>query len=219
MASFYFIYSNTIQKINYIFQNHAKNFATIIPGTNSRTNFTPLTGMPKSKKPSKEVSFHAKDYKTKEQKVVTISCVEFIRRFMMHVLPNGFQKIRYYGFLNNRWKSKNLAIIFRIQRHRRFISKLSGLSMNEVLLKVWNYDIKACPVCGCCNSMHPGGRTYAMRNLTIEISYFFNSFPRRLICRAIKSITVAKTNPSCLFFEHIFLFDARKIYTIPIYTG
>ena len=91
-------------------------------------------------------------------------CEEFIRRFMMHVLPNGFQKIRYYGFLNNRWKSKNLAIIFRLQGHRRFISKLSGLSMNEVLLKVWNYDIKACPVCGCCNSMHPGGRTYAMRN-------------------------------------------------------
>ena len=112
----------------------------------------------------KEVSFRAKDYKTKEEKVVTISCVEFIRRFMMHVLPSGFQKIRYYGFLNNRWKSKNLAIIFRIQGHRRFVSKLSELSMDEVLLKVWNYNIRTCPACGCCNSMRPIGRTYVMRN-------------------------------------------------------
>lgn len=111
-----------------------------------------------------EVSFSAKDYKTGGQKVVTISCVEFIRRFMMHVLPCGFQKIRYYGFLNNRWKSKNLAIIFRIQGHRRFQSRLSELSMGEVLLKVWNYNIRTCPVCGCCNSMRPSGRTYALKN-------------------------------------------------------
>lgn len=111
-----------------------------------------------------EVSFRAKDYKTGGQNTVTISCVEFIRRFMMHVLPCGFQKIRYYGFLNNRWKSKNLAVIFRIQGHRRFQSMLSGLSMEEVLLKVWNYNIRTCPVCGCCNSMRPSGRTYALRN-------------------------------------------------------
>lgn len=50
----------------------------------------------------KEVSFHAKDYRTNKQKIVTLSCVEFIRRFMMHVLPCGFQKICYYEFLNNR---------------------------------------------------------------------------------------------------------------------
>ena len=110
-----------------------------------------------------EVSFKAKDYKTGRQKVVTVSCVEFIRRFMMHVLPCGFQKIRYYGFLNNRWKSKNLAIIFRIQGHRRFRSVLSGLSMDKVLLTVWNYDIHKCPECGC-SSMRHCGRTYAMRN-------------------------------------------------------
>lgn len=34
---------------------------------------------------------------------------------MMHVLPPGFQKIRYYGFLNNRSKKKNLKLIFRLQ--------------------------------------------------------------------------------------------------------
>lgn len=109
------------------------------------------------------VSFRAKDYRTGGSKTVTVSCAEFIRRFMMHVLPSGFQKIRYYGFLNNRWKSRNLRIIFRIQGHRRFRSMLSGLSMDEVLLKVWNYNVHKCPECGC-NSMRHCGRTYAMRN-------------------------------------------------------
>ena len=112
----------------------------------------------------KEVSFHAKDYKTGKMKTITISCVEFIRRFMMHVLPTGFQKIRYYGFLNNRRKSKNLAIIFRIQGHRRFQAMLSGLSMDEVLLKVWGYNIHNCPECGCINSMRHAGRIFSFRN-------------------------------------------------------
>lgn len=110
------------------------------------------------------VTFSAKDYKTKERKSVTITCEEFIRRFMMHVLPSGFQKIRYYGFLNNRWKSRNLTIIFNIQGHRRFQSMLSELSMDQVLLKVWNYNIHKCPECGCCNSMRHYGRTFVMRN-------------------------------------------------------
>lgn len=39
---------------------------------------------------------------------ITLSHEEFIQRFLMHVLPSGFQKIRYYGFLNNRMKSSNL---------------------------------------------------------------------------------------------------------------
>lgn len=111
-----------------------------------------------------DVTFSAKDYKTNEMKSVTITCEEFIRRFMMHVLPSGFQKIRYYGFLNNRWKSRNLTIIFNIQGHRRFQAMLSELSMDEVLLKVWNYNIHKCPECGCCNSMRHCGRTFVMRN-------------------------------------------------------
>ncbi len=111
----------------------------------------------------KEVRFSAKDYKTCKQKTITISCVEFIRRFMMHILPYGFQKIRYYGFLNNRWKNRNLSIIFRIQGHRRIQSQLSGLSMDEVLLKVWHYNIHICPACGC-NGMRHIGRTFNMRD-------------------------------------------------------
>ena len=109
------------------------------------------------------VSFKAKDYRTGTDKIVTIPPVEFIRRFMMHVLPAGFQKIRYYGFLNNRYKNRNLTIIFNIQNRRRRPSVLSGMSYDQVLLKLWGIDIHVCPVCGCVGSMKHAGRTYAMR--------------------------------------------------------
>ena len=40
------------------------------------------------------------------RRTITLDNTEFIRRYLMHVLPPGFQKIRYYGFLNNRGKRK-----------------------------------------------------------------------------------------------------------------
>lgn len=93
---------------------------------------------------------------------VTLENTEFIRRFLMHVLPEGFQKIRYYGFLNNRWKSKNLRLIFTLQGHQRFQRRYTGLSMAELLKAAWNVDIRVCPACGC-PGMRPMGRTYACR--------------------------------------------------------
>jgi hypothetical protein len=55
------------------------------------------------------VSFQWKDYRTDGQvKTMTLSADEFIRRFLLHVLPNGFQRIRYYGFLGNRYRQEKL---------------------------------------------------------------------------------------------------------------
>ena len=59
---------------------------------------------------------------------ITLSHENFIRRFLMHVLPPGFLKIRYYGFLNNRMKKSNLELIFHIQGRQRFKRKYEGLS-------------------------------------------------------------------------------------------
>lgn len=91
---------------------------------------------------------------------ITLGHMEFIRRFLMHVLPAGFQKIRYYGFLNNRYKGKNLKLIFSLQGGQRFRSRYTGMSMAELLQAVWNINIRICPVCGGHN-MKPVGRTYA----------------------------------------------------------
>ncbi len=56
-----------------------------------------------------QVSFDWKDYRQGgEVKVMTLSAEEFIRRFLLHVLPDGFQRIRYYGFLGNRYRQEKL---------------------------------------------------------------------------------------------------------------
>lgn len=108
-----------------------------------------------------EISFSARGKKPGDpRRTITLSNEEFIRRFLMHVLPSGFQKIRYYGFLNNRMKHRNLKLIFTLQGHQRFKARFSCLTMAELLQKIWNIDIRICPSCGGVHMRH-AGRTYA----------------------------------------------------------
>src|SRR6516162_769967 len=56
------------------------------------------------------ITFRYKDYRHEgQQKTMTLDADEFIRRFLLHVLPDGFQRIRYYGFLGNRYREEKLA--------------------------------------------------------------------------------------------------------------
>ena len=58
------------------------------------------------------VTFSYKDYADNNKiKTMTVTAVEFIRRFMLHILPEGFMRIRQYGFLSNAAKKKKLARI------------------------------------------------------------------------------------------------------------
>ena len=58
-----------------------------------------------------KVTFRYKDYRhDAQQKTMTVEAEEFIRRFLLHVLPEGFQRIRYYGFLGNRYREQKLAL-------------------------------------------------------------------------------------------------------------
>lgn len=95
-----------------------------------------------------EVTFKAKNYRTGEKETVTLHPVEFIRRFLMHVLPKGFTKIRHYGILSNRSKKVKLAICRNILKGIYHKSELNGLSMPEILLKLFNIDILSCKKCG-----------------------------------------------------------------------
>lgn len=72
---------------------------------------------------------------------ITLSYGEFICRLLMHVLSSGFQKIRYYGFLNNQMKFGNLKTIFQIHEGRRFRQHYMGLSMSELLKAVWGISM------------------------------------------------------------------------------
>src|SRR5580692_11219662 len=57
-----------------------------------------------------QVSFRYKDYRDdNQQKTMSLSAEEFIRRFLLHVLPRGFHRIRYFGFLGNRHRQEKIA--------------------------------------------------------------------------------------------------------------
>ena len=63
-----------------------------------------------------QVRFRYKDYRDgSRSKTMTLDAVEFLRRFLLHVLPKGFMRIRYFGFLANRVRRASLA------RCRRFL--------------------------------------------------------------------------------------------------
>ena len=58
------------------------------------------------------IHFRYKDYRAdhpQSQKTMVLAATEFIRRFLFHVLPSGFHRIRYYGLLGNRHRHAKLA--------------------------------------------------------------------------------------------------------------
>jgi hypothetical protein len=58
------------------------------------------------------VSFKYRDYADNNRdKVMTLSCDEFLRRYLQHVLPKGFMRIRHYGFLANACRKRKLGLI------------------------------------------------------------------------------------------------------------
>jgi hypothetical protein len=97
------------------------------------------------------VSFHYKDYKTKDDKglplvkTLTLSALEFLRRFLLHVLPRGFQRIRYYGFLATRNRKTKLV---ELQKSLGF-QPPAGLQIpwQQRLQQLTGNDPDACPFC------------------------------------------------------------------------
>ena len=63
---------------------------------------------------AEHVSFHYKDYRDGQQhKQMRLSCDEFIRRYLLHVLPKGLMRVRHFGFLANACRRKKHALIQR----------------------------------------------------------------------------------------------------------
>lgn len=97
----------------------------------------------------KTVSFTVKDRKQGNlRKTLTLTGVEFVRRFLMHVLPKGFVKIRHYGLLANRNKKTKLELSRKLTRSPAYSAKLEGLSTTEILSTLTGRDVTLCPECG-----------------------------------------------------------------------
>jgi hypothetical protein len=93
------------------------------------------------------VTFTAKNRKKHRTELITISVVEFIRRFLLHSLPKGFVKIRHYGFLANRNRTKNLKTIRLLMGLAQPVAK-DILPLEEMMQNLTGIDITICP---CCN--------------------------------------------------------------------
>lgn len=95
------------------------------------------------------VTIRVKDYKDKsKKKLLTLSGVEFIRRFLMHILPKGFVKIRHYGILANRNKKTKLALCRRLSNSPSYLVKYEGLNTMEIVALLLGRDVYICPSCG-----------------------------------------------------------------------
>ncbi|MHB1179384.1 MAG: IS91 family transposase [Daejeonella sp.] len=95
-----------------------------------------------------QVIFRWKDYKELERmKTMKLPAAEFIRRFLLHVLPKGFCKIRYYGIFASRNRNEVLLKCKKILAYSTSKSKLTGLSWQDALLVITGMDVLKCPVC------------------------------------------------------------------------
>jgi hypothetical protein len=93
-----------------------------------------------------KVIFTAKNRKENRTDQVTLSGVEFIRRFLLHSLPRGFVRIRHYGFLANRNRSENLNAIRQLMDISVPLVKEIA-SLEQIMLRLTGTDITTCPCC------------------------------------------------------------------------
>ena len=95
-----------------------------------------------------KVSFTYKDYKSAGlQRRITLDAHEFIRRFMQHILPTGFYKIRYFGFMAMCNVPQKLADCFDLIDKTSFLPMLEGLNAHEILRSITGMDPLICPKC------------------------------------------------------------------------
>lgn len=94
-----------------------------------------------------QVTFTYKDYKHKnKKKFMTLHVFEFIRRFLMHILPKRFKKIRYFGIMGSRNRKTKLLLCKKLTSTK--IIEYIRLSTDQLIEKL-GLEIKKCPVCGC----------------------------------------------------------------------
>ena len=94
------------------------------------------------------VTFRYKDYRAdgrERQKVMTLATAEFIRRFLIHVLPHGFHRIRHYGLFANSNRAANIA---RARELLAVPSRLKEPETSKAAIDEPRVLLRPCPCCG-----------------------------------------------------------------------
>ena len=101
-----------------------------------------------------KVTFKWRDYRdNNKMKTMVLDAEEFIRRFILHILPPRFMKIRHFGLLGNRNKTKKLTLCKSLT-NTKVLTK-ENISPLEILKKVSGKDFNLCPVCGIGHLIRP----------------------------------------------------------------
>ena len=94
------------------------------------------------------VTFRHKDYADGgAEKTMTLPGPEFVRRYLQHVLPPGFHRFRFAGYLTNCQKSKNLKTIHRLRNTIYRENPYRKMKTADLLLSMYGKDICLCPEC------------------------------------------------------------------------
>ena len=95
-----------------------------------------------------KVTFTYKDRKRNDEvKTMALDANEFIRRFLLHVLPEGFMKIRYFGFLANTNKKECIPLLRKLIDPSAGLSQKTTETLQEMMLRLTGEDITCCPQC------------------------------------------------------------------------
>lgn len=95
-----------------------------------------------------QVSFRWRDYRdTAKEKIMTVEASEFLRRFLLHILPDGLCKIRYYGLLSNRKRKDRLDKCRTLLDAPMQEIESDEVTWQEVLLELTGIDVLMCPSC------------------------------------------------------------------------
>jgi len=81
------------------------------------------------------------------KKEATLTANEFIRRFLLHVLPNSYMRIRHFGFLANRYRKVNIICLKKLLGVSGDTGEKAKQSMEELMLELTGKDISKCPRC------------------------------------------------------------------------
>ena len=95
------------------------------------------------------VTYHVKDYRDEGKwKEFTISGIEFIRRFLMHVPPKRFVRIRHYGLLCSRTKTRHLTLCRNLLGCKQYLSRLKDMDTSQMLETLYGIKVTVCKCCG-----------------------------------------------------------------------
>ncbi len=93
------------------------------------------------------VKFRWKDYRDNRLKVMALEAICFIGRFLQHILPCGYYKIRYYGIFSSIHAKTTMQQCFALLGSSPGISQYEGQEMSEILCLITGHDITKCPQC------------------------------------------------------------------------